>query len=168
MEIEPERHLMKRSIRNRLPVMPKPLHREKLLEAGFDVVLERGYCGASVRDIVSAADVPEGSFTNHFASKDAFCLELLNRYFTMVEDNIRVTLRNDADSPLARLEKWLDIVIGFSIQSRGLMASIPRATRSARCAQISICSAGVGAGPQSESKGRQFMFRLRPSTVIVS
>src|SRR6516225_1652105 len=78
--------------------MPNPSHREKLLEAGFDVVLERGYCGASVRDIVSAADVPQGSFTNHFASKDAFCLELLDRYFAMVEENIRLTLRNDAVS----------------------------------------------------------------------
>ena len=98
--------------------MPKPSHREKLLEAGFDVVLERGYCGASVRDIVSAADVPQGSFTNHFASKDAFCLELLDRYFAMVEENIRLTLRNDAISPLARLEKWLDIVIGFLKKAR--------------------------------------------------
>jgi TetR/AcrR family transcriptional regulator, transcriptional repressor for nem operon len=93
--------------------MPKPSHREKLLEAGFEVVVERGYCGASVRDIVQAAGAPHGSFTNHFVSKDAFCLELLNRYFVMVEENIRLTLRNDAASPLARLEKWLDIQIRF-------------------------------------------------------
>ena len=93
--------------------MPKPSHREKLLEAGFEVVLERGYCGASVRDIVQAAGAPQGSFTNHFASKDAFCLELLNRYFAMVEENIRLTLRNDAAKPLARLEEWLDILIRF-------------------------------------------------------
>jgi TetR/AcrR family transcriptional repressor of nem operon len=93
--------------------MPKPSHREKLLEAGFEVVLERGYCGASVRDIVQAAGAPQGSFTNHFATKDAFCLELLNRYFAMVEENIRLTLRNDAAKPLARLEEWLDILIRF-------------------------------------------------------
>jgi TetR/AcrR family transcriptional repressor of nem operon len=93
--------------------MPKPSHREKLLEAGFAVVLERGYCGASVRDIVQAAGVPQGSFTNHFASKDVFCLELLDRYFAMVKENIRLTLRNDAASPLDRLEQWLDIQIGF-------------------------------------------------------
>ena len=93
--------------------MPKPSHREKLLEAGFDVVLERGYCGASVRDIVHAAGAPQGSFTNHFASKDAFCLEVLDRYFAMVEENIRLTLRNDTASPLARLEEWLDIQMRF-------------------------------------------------------
>jgi TetR/AcrR family transcriptional repressor of nem operon len=93
--------------------MPKPSHREKFLEAGFEVVIKRGYCGASVRDIVHAAGAPQGSFTNHFASKEAFCLELLNRYFATVEENIRRTLRNDAASPLARLEEWLDTVIGF-------------------------------------------------------
>jgi|SRR5579862_9060419 len=93
--------------------MPKPSHREKFLKAGFEVVLERGYCGASVRDIVQAAGAPQGSFTNHFASKEAFCLELLDRYFVMVEKNIRLTLRNDAAKPLARLEEWLDIQIHF-------------------------------------------------------
>lgn len=91
--------------------MPKLSHREKLLKAGFEVVLERGYCGASVRDIVQAAGAPQGSFTNHFASKDAFCLELLNRYFAMVEENIRLTLRDDGAKPLARMEEWLDILI---------------------------------------------------------
>jgi TetR/AcrR family transcriptional regulator, transcriptional repressor for nem operon len=93
--------------------MPKPSHREKLLTAGLQVVFEQGYCDASVRDIVQAAGVPQGSFTNHFASKEAFCLELLDRYFAMVEENIRLTLRNDEAPPLARLEDWLDIQVRF-------------------------------------------------------
>ena len=76
--------------------MPKPSHREKLLTAGLQVVLEQGYCGASVRDIVQAAGVPQGSFTNHFRSKVAFCLEALERYFDLVRQNIEKTLRNDA------------------------------------------------------------------------
>ncbi len=75
--------------------MPKPSHREKLLAAGLQVVLEQGYCGASVRDIVQAAGVPQGSFTNHFRSKEAFCLEVPERYFTLVRANIKKTLRND-------------------------------------------------------------------------
>ena len=98
--------------------MPKPSHREKLLTAGLQVVFEQGYSGASVRDIVQAAGVPQGSFTNHFASKEAFCLELLDRYFAMVEENIRLTLRNDAASPLARLEQWLNIQMRFLKKAR--------------------------------------------------
>jgi TetR/AcrR family transcriptional repressor of nem operon len=93
--------------------MLKPSHREKLLEAGLQVVLARGYCGASVRDVVQAAGVPQGSFTNHFKSKEAFCLEVLERYFTLVRENIDKTLRNDSAAPLVRLRKWVDLQIHY-------------------------------------------------------
>ena len=93
--------------------MPRPSLREKILTEGFKVVLEQGYCGATVRDIVRAADVPQGSFTNHFASKEAFCLELLIRYFAMVQENITKTLRNDSLKPLPRLRQWFDIQLDF-------------------------------------------------------
>ena len=97
--------------------MPKPSHREKLLAAGLQVVLEQGYCGASVRDIVQAAGVPQGSFTNHFRSKEAFCLEVLERYFTLVRENMEKTLRNDAIAPLQRLRAWVDLQIRFLEQA---------------------------------------------------
>ena len=97
--------------------MPKPSHREKLLTAGLHVVLEQGYCGASVRDIVQAAGVPQGSFTNHFRSKEAFCLEVLERYLTLVRDNIDKTLRNDSMAPLQRLRAWVDLQVRFLEQA---------------------------------------------------
>src|ERR1700685_4555484 len=61
--------------------MSRISNRDKLLDKGLQVVLQRGYVGASVRDIVEAAGVPQGSFTNHFASKEAFSLEVLELYF---------------------------------------------------------------------------------------
>jgi TetR/AcrR family transcriptional repressor of nem operon len=93
--------------------MPKPSHREKLLQEGLKVVLSQGYCGASVRDIVRAADVPQGSFTNHFISKEAFAREVLDLYFSLVRSNIEKTLRNDALPPLRRLRGWIDLQIAF-------------------------------------------------------
>src|SRR3984957_7965137 len=93
--------------------MPKPSHREKLLHEGLKVVLTQGYCGASVRDIVRAAGVPQGSFTNHFTSKEAFAHEVLERYFSLVRGNIDKTLRNDSRPPLRRLRAWLDLQITF-------------------------------------------------------
>jgi TetR/AcrR family transcriptional repressor of nem operon len=88
--------------------MPKPSNREKILASGLKVVHERGFAGASVRDIVHAAGVPQGSFTNHFASKEAFGLEVLERYFTESRATMRETLRNDTLPPLERLGAWLD------------------------------------------------------------
>src|SRR5580704_14108217 len=93
--------------------MPKPSHRDKLLQEGLAVVLAQGYTGASVRDIVRAAGVPQGSFTNHFTSKEAFAQEVLDLYFSMVRGNIDKTLRNDSLPPLRRLRAWIDLQIAF-------------------------------------------------------
>ncbi len=88
--------------------MPKPSHREKLLHVGMQVVHERGFAGASVRDIVQAAGVPQGSFTNHFSSKEAFGLEVIDLYFADALDSMRETLRNDDLPPLQRLRLYID------------------------------------------------------------
>jgi TetR/AcrR family transcriptional regulator, transcriptional repressor for nem operon len=91
----------------------KPSHREKILSEGLRVVHERGFAGASVRDIVQAAGVPQGSFTNHFASKEAFCLEILDLYFNDTRATIDKTLRNDSLPPLKRLQAYVDAQIKY-------------------------------------------------------
>jgi TetR/AcrR family transcriptional repressor of nem operon len=83
-------------------------NRDRIVANGLKVVLERGYVGASVRDIVEAAGVPQGSFTNHFASKEAFSLEILDLYFANSRVVIGETLRNDALPPLKRLRAFFD------------------------------------------------------------
>jgi len=88
--------------------MPKPSHREKLLQVGLQVVHERGFRGASVRDIVQAAGVPQGSFTNHFASKEAFGLEVVALYAARAETAMRQTLRNEHLPPLQRLRAFIE------------------------------------------------------------
>jgi TetR/AcrR family transcriptional repressor of nem operon len=89
-------------------VMPKMSNREKLLTEGLRIVHEHGFGASSVRDIVQAAGVPQGSFTNHFASKEAFGLEIIERYYAMTNAGVVATLRNDALPPLARLRRWIE------------------------------------------------------------
>jgi TetR/AcrR family transcriptional repressor of nem operon len=88
--------------------MPKMSNREKLLTEGLRVVHEHGFGASSVRDIVQAASVPQGSFTNHFASKEAFGLEIVEKYYAMTNAGVLATLRNDALPPLARLHRWIE------------------------------------------------------------
>src|SRR5258708_38390400 len=88
--------------------MAKPSNREKILTEGLRVVHAHGYAGASVRDIVQAAGVPQGSFTNHFASKEAFGLEILELYFANGRELRRQTWRNDELPPLGRLPDSID------------------------------------------------------------
>jgi TetR/AcrR family transcriptional repressor of nem operon len=96
-----------------LGFVSKPSNREKILTEGLRVVHERGFAGASVRDIVEAAKVPQGSFTNHFASKEAFCLEILDLYFKDVRAMIHRTLRNASLPPLKRLHAFVDAQIKY-------------------------------------------------------
>jgi TetR/AcrR family transcriptional regulator, transcriptional repressor for nem operon len=91
-----------------IKLMPKPSNRDKILTEGLRVVHERGFAGASVRDIVQAAGVPQGSFTNHFASKEAFGLEIIDLYYARGSELIRETLRNDSLPPLQRLGAYID------------------------------------------------------------
>ncbi len=91
--------------------MPRLSHWETLLHEGLRIVHERGFAGASVRDIVHAADVPQGSFTNHFASKEVFALEIIDLYLKSSRDVIRDTLHDLTRTPLARLAAYVDLNI---------------------------------------------------------
>ncbi len=69
--------------------MNKLNNRERLLIEGGRVVHRHGLSATSVRDIATAAGVPLGSFSNHFPSKGAFGLEVLERYRTRSEAEVR-------------------------------------------------------------------------------
>jgi TetR/AcrR family transcriptional repressor of nem operon len=88
--------------------MPRHSHKEQILTEGLRVVHERGFAAASVRDIVKAAGVPQGSFTNHFTSKESFGLQVLDRYFEQTRRRLDATLFNDALAPLQRLRAYVD------------------------------------------------------------
>ena len=89
-------------------VMAKQTHKVALLKAGLRIVHERGYSATSVRDIVQAAGVAQGSFTNHFGTKEAFGLEILEIFYEPIRQLMAETLLNDSQSPLKRLRAWAE------------------------------------------------------------
>jgi len=88
--------------------MSRPSHRQKILTTGLQVVHQHGFAGASVRDIVQAAGVPQGSFTNHFPTTEAFALEVIDLYLANVRRVMAETLLNDALPPLQRLGTYIE------------------------------------------------------------
>ena len=92
--------------------MPKPSLKDAILDAGLKVMFRTGYHGTSVRDVTAAAGAPQGSFTNHFRSKEAFAGEVLERYFDHVKGLVRAALDDAALTPRARLRRYLDIISG--------------------------------------------------------
>jgi TetR/AcrR family transcriptional repressor of nem operon len=90
--------------------MPKPSNRDRILEAGLKVMFRKGFVGAGVRDIVAEASAPQGSFTNHFRSKEEFAREVLDLYFDRTKRLVAEALEDDGLSPRRRLRRYLDII----------------------------------------------------------
>ena len=92
--------------------MPKPSNRARILEAGLNVMARKGYIGAGVRDIVAEASAPQGSFTNHFRSKEDFAREVLDLYFDHTKQAVVEALEDRSLNPRERLGRYLDIISG--------------------------------------------------------
>ena len=92
--------------------MPKPSLKDAILEAGLKTMFRTGYHGTSVRDVTAAAGAPQGSFTNHFRSKEAFASEVLERYFAHTRTLVAQALDDTSLTPRARLRRYLDIITG--------------------------------------------------------
>ena len=104
--------------------MPKPSLRENLLDAGHRLMWQTGYGATGVRDIVAEAGAPQGSFTNHFRSKEEFACEVLDRYFAYVSGLVADALSDASLSPTDRLRRYLDIItqkLDAADWSRGCM-----------------------------------------------
>ena len=98
--------------------MPKESLREKLLDAGFQVMYGKGYLGTGIREIAAEARAPLGSFTNHFRSKEDFAVEVLERFFEGTKQVVEEALKDTSLPPCARLRRYLDLITS-RLESRG-------------------------------------------------
>jgi TetR/AcrR family transcriptional repressor of nem operon len=84
--------------------------RDQILRGGLPVLFRYGYHAASVRDICAAAGAPQGSFTNHFRSKEAFAVEVLDQYFDYLKELVSKALNDVSLTPRQRLKRYLDVI----------------------------------------------------------
>lgn len=69
---------------------------------------EAGYAATGIKEIVDAAEVPKGSFYNHFESKEAFGKEVVDFYFGQGLTELRALFENNDVPPLVRLRTYFD------------------------------------------------------------
>ncbi len=96
--------------------MAKPNVKEQIVTAGLNLLHSKGFNATSVQDITDAAAVPKGSFYNHFASKEALGLEVLQRYRAAAAGYLDV-LDDASQTPKARLRTYFDLLIGANTAS---------------------------------------------------
>ena len=77
-----------------------------LLETGMDIMLEKGYTNTGIQEILTALDVPKGSFYHYFDSKENYGVEIIRYFDQSYSAKLMRTLRNPKASALERLRSY--------------------------------------------------------------
>lgn len=90
--------------------MGRTSYRDKLVASGMNTVHRRGFSTVGVREITAEAGVAQGSFTNHFASKEEFGIAVLDYYFNQTREIVARTLEDESRKPRERLQAYFDTI----------------------------------------------------------
>ena len=91
--------------------MSTPSTREHLLEIGLERLRSTGYTATGVKEVLDLANVPKGSFYHYFESKEAFAVEVFQRYADGEMERAERILGDRKVSPLKRLRKYFEELI---------------------------------------------------------
>ena len=81
--------------------------RQHILDTSFALVLRKGFAGVGLQEILTACDVPKGSFYHYFASKEAFGCALLEQYIADYRKQVEQLWQQADRSAYARLmARW--------------------------------------------------------------
>lgn len=85
--------------------------REKLLDEGVLLLMEQGYHGTGIQELVKKVGVPKGSFYNYFPSKEEFSAKVVAHYIEPFIRQLDAHLsRNDVAADVA-LRNYFDEMI---------------------------------------------------------
>jgi TetR/AcrR family transcriptional regulator, transcriptional repressor for nem operon len=90
------------------PKRPRPGAREKLLEASFVLIREKGYSATPVDELCAKAGVTKGAFFHHFQSKDALAVAAANSWSEVSRALFETAPYHKHRDPLDRVLGYLD------------------------------------------------------------
>jgi TetR/AcrR family transcriptional repressor of nem operon len=85
----------------------KEINRENLLNQGVALLMQQGYHGTGLQEILDAVQIPKGSFYNYFGSKENFGAAVIEHYITPYIEQISRYLAQDTDA-LSALQRYFN------------------------------------------------------------
>ncbi len=84
--------------------------KERILDAAEGLMLEKSFHSVGLNEILTAVNVPKGSFYHHFGSKEQFGVELLRHYMARAFEHKKTWLQDRSQFPdaLERLLRYLE------------------------------------------------------------
>jgi TetR/AcrR family transcriptional repressor of nem operon len=80
--------------------------RTLLIEAGTELMFEKGYTNTGIQEVLNQVGVPKGSFYHYFDSKEAFALAIIQNFDACYTGKVRKTLNDTSRTPLNRLKEY--------------------------------------------------------------
>jgi len=88
------------------PVAARQDTKTLLLEAGIELMYEKGYTNTGIQEVLQRVGVPKGSFYHYFESKEDFALAIIEQHQRNSRAKIERTLENAELSPITRLRNF--------------------------------------------------------------
>ena len=86
----------------------KDINRENLLNYGVALLMQQGYHGTGLQEILDAVNVPKGSFYNYFSSKETFAAEMIEHYIEPYLIQLQTYLNESDGHSFTALERYLN------------------------------------------------------------
>lgn len=86
----------------------------KILQKGSEIIHRRGFNNTGIKEILTSADVPKGSFYFYFKSKEDFGLELIDYFGRKLIDIVDEFLLNKDMSPIDRMRSLFSAFAEFN------------------------------------------------------
>jgi len=83
----------------------KKLH---IIQCGARLIIDKGYTGTGLKEILDAANIPKGSFYHYFSSKKDFGLQVIDYFMTYISAYASEKLSDYSIPPLQRLREFFD------------------------------------------------------------
>ncbi|GAB4256538.1 MAG: TetR/AcrR family transcriptional regulator [Methylomicrobium sp.] len=89
----------------------KQINRDNLLKQGVKLLMEQGYHGTGLKEILDAVKIPKGSFYNYFGSKENFGAEVIQYYIEPFIKQLRAHLEQSNGDALGALRRYYQALI---------------------------------------------------------
>ena len=83
--------------------------KQRLLDAGWAMLLEHGYNDLGIQALLEATAAPKGSFYHHFKDKEDFALQVIDEYMQNVHAALDACLGDCSRPPLQRVRRFFEL-----------------------------------------------------------
>jgi TetR/AcrR family transcriptional regulator, transcriptional repressor for nem operon len=89
----------------------KQINRNNLLNQGVSLLMQQGYHGTGLKEILDAVQIPKGSFYNYFGSKENFAVEVIQHYIEPFIKQLDAHLSRSENDALQALHNYFNELI---------------------------------------------------------